>query len=108
MSEPAVRALAAFAIVLAYATLCLAVYVRQRRMRVANARAASAFAGNDTSEAALVLFASQTGQAEALAWQTARWLHEGGTPARLMPLNRADAKTLGNARRAFFIASTYG
>lgn len=108
MSEPTVRALAACATALAYTMLCLAVYFRQRQMRIANAQAASAFAGSDTSEAALVLFASQTGQAEALAWQTARWLHEGGMPAQLMPLNKVDANTLRNARRAFFIASTYG
>lgn len=108
MSEPTLRALAACAIVLAYATLCLAVYGRQRRARTVDARTASAFAGADAGEAALVLFATQTGHAETLAWQTARWLHESGTPARLMPLDKADVNVLRNARRAFFIASTYG
>lgn len=108
MSEAALRTLAASLTVLAYAALCFAVYWRQRGIRLANARAAAALAGGQGREQALVLFASQTGHAETLAWKTARWLHESGTPSRLMPLNEANAETLRQARRAFFIASTYG
>ncbi|PPJ40660.1 flavodoxin domain-containing protein, partial [Pseudoxanthomonas sp. KAs_5_3] len=52
--------------------------------------------------------ASQTGQAEAIAWQTARQLSAAGMPARVMELNTLDAPTLAAARRALFIASTYG
>ncbi|MBO9513315.1 MAG: flavodoxin domain-containing protein [Variovorax sp.] len=108
MNEFTWRAMAACMTVLAYAALCLHVYWRQRRLHLANARAAAVLAGGDGQAEALVLFASQTGQAEALAWKTARWLHEGGTPSRVMPLDEVDAPTLRAARRAFFIASTYG
>ncbi|SEB19113.1 sulfite reductase subunit alpha [Variovorax sp. YR216] len=108
MNDPAWRAIGAGMTVLAYAALCASVYWRQRRLRADNARAAAALAGGDTGQQALVLFASQTGNAETLAWKTARWLHERGTPSRLMPLNDADAETLRRAGSAYFIASTYG
>ncbi|MEJ8814879.1 sulfite reductase subunit alpha [Variovorax ureilyticus] len=108
MNDSAWRALGASMTVLAYAALCARVYWRQRRLRAANARAAAALAGGDAGQQALVLFASQTGNAETLAWKTARWLHERGTPSRLMPLNDVDAETLRSAGSAYFIASTYG
>ncbi|MBT2299750.1 flavodoxin domain-containing protein [Variovorax paradoxus] len=108
MTEATVRAMAAGSTVFAYLWLCLAVYGRQRRRHQATARAAAALAGDSPEQAALVLFASQTGQAEAIAWQTAGWLRAAGTPVRVMSLNEADTKTLRDASSALFIASTYG
>jgi sulfite reductase (NADPH) flavoprotein alpha-component len=108
MTEAVLRALAAGATVCAYATMCLAVYRRERDRRQAAARRAAALAGDGSSQAALVLFASQTGQAEALAWQTAGWLRDAGKPVRVIPLNEADAQTLRGAGSALFVASTYG
>lgn len=108
MTEPALRALAACLTVLAYMALCALIYRRQALRRDATAKRAAALAGSDPRAATLVLFASQTGQAEALAWQTGRWLHEAGTPARVMSLNDADAELLSRTPRALFIASTYG
>ncbi|BEP56029.1 sulfite reductase subunit alpha [Variovorax sp. V118] len=55
-----------------------------------------------------MLFASQTGQAETIAWQTARRLRAAGTAVRVMALNALDSATLASARRALFVASTYG
>ena len=108
MSDMLVRALGAGATLLGYAALCSAVFVRQRRRRNASRLAAQALAGDGTIEPALVLFASQTGQAESIAWETARWLDDAGTPTRVLPLDDVDAATLESATRAFFIASTYG
>ncbi|CAN7300799.1 MULTISPECIES: sulfite reductase subunit alpha [unclassified Variovorax] len=108
MTEATVRALAAGSTVCAYAGLCLAVYWRERRRNQVLARAAAALAGDGAEETALVLYASQTGQAEAIAWQTAGWLRAAGTPVRVMSLNEADTKTLRDASSALFIASTYG
>jgi sulfite reductase (NADPH) flavoprotein alpha-component len=108
MSEVVLRALAAGATVCAYAAMCLAVYRRERDRRRMAARTAAAMAGDGSSQAALVLFASQTGQAEALAWQTAGWLRDAGKPVRVIPLNEADAQTLSGAGSALFVASTYG
>lgn len=108
MTEATVRAMAAGSTVFAYLWLCLAVYWRHRRRHQATARAAAALAGDGPEQAALVLFASQTGQAESIAWQTARWLRASGTPVRVMSLNEADAMTLRDASSAHFIVSTYG
>lgn len=107
MSLDVVRSAAAGGTVLAYATLCAAIWWRERRRHAASAAAASALAG-DGAAPALILFASQTGQAEALAWQTARGLHASGLAVRVLALNALDADTLRTASRALFVASTYG
>ena len=107
MSPDVVRSAAAGGTVLAYAVLCAAIWWRERRRHATKAVAAEALAGGGTSPA-LVAFASQTGQAEALAWQTARGLHALGTPVRVLALNALDADALRTTQRAIFIASTYG
>jgi sulfite reductase (NADPH) flavoprotein alpha-component len=56
----------------------------------------------------LVVYASQTGNAEYLARQTAATLSTGGLSARALPISGLDAATLSAATRALFIASTYG
>jgi len=109
MSEPALRALAACLTVLGYAALCCAIYLREQRRKGLDARRGALLAtAAEGRTPTLVLHASQTGQAEALAWRTARWLHDAGSPALVKSLNEADAHTLSNARQALFIASTYG
>lgn len=110
MTEPSLRVLAAGFTVLAYAALCLTIWFRHRGLRLAGARTAASLAGDgkDRSTPLLVLFASQTGSAEAVAWQTGRALHAQGTACRVIALNALDAQTLQSARRALFIASTYG
>jgi sulfite reductase (NADPH) flavoprotein alpha-component len=111
MTDAVLRALAASGTVAGYVLLCLAIWQRQRQRYAANVCAAAALddsSAHGNQPATLVLFASQTGQAEAIAWQTARQLHAAGTPARVMALNTVDATTLADARRAVFVASTYG
>ena len=108
MTEAMLRALGAGATAAAYAALCLAVWVRQRRLRTAAVREAAALSADDNAPPTLVLFASQTGQAEAIAWQTARQLRAAGTSVRVMELNALDAATLGSAGHALFVVSTYG
>ncbi|VTY39886.1 Sulfite reductase [NADPH] flavoprotein alpha-component [Xylophilus ampelinus] len=105
LSEP-LRWAAAGASVAAYSALCAGIWWRERKRAAAAAADAAALAGE--GDAVLMVHASQTGQAEALAWDSARWLHAGGTPVRVVALNALDATTLGQARRACFIASTYG
>jgi sulfite reductase (NADPH) flavoprotein alpha-component len=56
----------------------------------------------------LVVYASQTGNAEYLARQTAATLATGGLSARAMSIPDLDAATLATTTRALFIASTYG
>lgn len=108
MSIDAIRSVAAGGTVVAYAALCAAIWWRERLRAVAATAASNALAGDGGAEPVLVAFASQTGQAEAIAWQTARWLHAAGTPARVLALDAVDAATLTGTRRALFVASTYG
>ena len=56
----------------------------------------------------LVAYASQTGQAEAIARETARLLHTAGEPVHLCALGEVDAALLARTRIALFVASTYG
>lgn len=106
----AARWAAAAAVLLCYVLLCAAVVWRQRRLRLQAADAAAALAGGGGAGEALLLVAhaSQTGQAEELAWQTAQALHVAGLPVQLRALGEVDAETLRGVRRALFITSTYG
>ena len=56
----------------------------------------------------LVVYASQTGNAEYLARQTAATLCAGGLDARAVCMSALDPAALAGATRALFIASTYG
>ena len=109
MTDAALRALGASTTLLAYAMLCLAVYRRQRHRAAQQRQMAATLAGDGRrGPPTLVLYGSQTGEAEAIAWQTASWLRDGGQAARVLSLNETSAAELRDARRALFIASTYG
>ncbi len=56
----------------------------------------------------LIGFASQSGFAEQLAWQTAGQLQAAGHGVRVEPLGRIDRQTLSEAQRALFVVSTFG
>lgn len=108
MTEATLRALGAGATTAAYAALCLAIYARRLRGRTAAALEAAALTSDDREPPTLVLFASQTGQAESIARQTALQLRATGTSVRLLELNALDSATLASATRALFVVSTYG
>lgn len=82
-----------------YLAMCLAIW----RARAA-ARGGAAGGHSDW----LVVHASQTGAAEALAGQTAATLRTGGQSARAMCMSELGPDALSNAGRVLFIASTYG
>lgn len=82
-----------------YLAMCLAIW----RARAA-ARRGAASGHSDW----LVVHASQTGAAEALAGQTAATLRTGGLTARAMCMSELGLDALSNAGRVLFIASTYG
>ncbi len=107
------RALAAGAVVFAYAVLCGFIIWRERRARRAAAleRAALAPAVGDAQADGpvwLIAFASQTGFAEQIAWQSARLFHTAGVPVRLLALGELTLQELARTERALFIVSTYG
>ena len=56
----------------------------------------------------LIAFASQTGYAEQIAWQTASSLREANVPMRVRPLAEVSVAELRAAERALFVVSTYG
>ncbi|PLY39520.1 oxidoreductase [Janthinobacterium sp. ROICE36] len=93
------------ALSLSYAGVCLAPWLRARARRRAAAAAKAALAN---SPAWLVAYASQTGNAEELATQTAHSLQLAGIPVRLCALAEVTAVDLQQAERALFLVSTYG
>ena len=56
----------------------------------------------------LVSYASQSGQAERLAWHAAGQLQAAGLAVQVQPLGRVDASHLATAQRALFVLSTFG
>ncbi|WP_431100707.1 sulfite reductase subunit alpha [Roseateles noduli] len=105
LSRPAVALL----LIALYLLMCAAVWWRhRRRLRQAADAAAALLPAADAGPPVLVLHASQTGQAEEIAWQTAKALHLAGMPVRVAALGEIDQEALRGARHALFIASTYG
>ncbi len=100
------RVALALVVVASYLAGCGWLWWRHRQaLRAEQARQASESRQDD---AILVLHASQTGQAQRLAEETARRLQAAGKPVRLLALGALDAPTLQQARQALFIASTTG
>lgn len=56
----------------------------------------------------LIGFASQSGFAEQLAWQTAGQLQASGLPVRVQPLSALTEDDVQNASNALFVVSTFG
>ena len=135
VADSAMRLVAAAAVVAAYLVLCASVfYLEQRRRRIARGETAALTgaplplrgfppSGSEPSfgrpcgglmpaaqdvAPVLVAFASQTGTARSLAWQTARSLHVAGVPSRVLALSEMVADDLQQARRVLFLVSTYG
>ncbi|WP_369060318.1 sulfite reductase subunit alpha [Caulobacter sp. 73W] len=100
------RLLWATAAILAYVLFCVGVAVRRALLRRRARREADALAGG--GEAVLVVYASQTGFAEDLAWTTAKALQMGEVGARVLSISDLTAEDLAGAKRALFVASTTG
>ena len=83
-------------------------YLDRRRKKRAASAARASLNGNDSAGGWLVGFASQSGFAEQLAWQSAGQLQAAGIPVRVEPLSRLDADSLRQTRKALFVVSTFG
>ncbi|SEN34545.1 sulfite reductase (NADPH) flavoprotein alpha-component [Duganella sp. CF517] len=88
-----------------YGLACLLPYLRHRRKRQAALRAKAEAAA---APGWIVAYASQTGNAEALAQQTLATLRLAGIAAQLSELSELDADDLRRAERILFLVSTYG
>lgn len=83
-------------------------YLDRRRKKRAVKAARGTVSGGASSESWLIGFASQSGFAEQLAWQTAGQLQAAGLPVRVEPLAKLDESALQQAQRALFVVSTFG
>lgn len=79
---------------------------RRKKQMIRRSRAAVVTGGGDSQW--LIGFASQSGYAEQLAWQTAGQLQEAGHAVEVAPLARLDAAKLKQTDQALFVVSTFG
>ncbi|MGE7958656.1 PepSY domain-containing protein [Pseudomonas sp. NPDC089530] len=80
---------------------------RRKKRQIKDARQGLDTSSNDAA-AWLIGFASQSGFAEQLAWQTAGQLQAAGVPANVRPLASVSEQDLLNAQNALFVVSTFG
>ncbi|MFG1423746.1 PepSY domain-containing protein [Roseixanthobacter liquoris] len=85
-------------------------YLDRRKKKRAARAAAAPVAALPAPEAApvLVAYASQTGTAERLAWQSASALQAAGLPVTVTSLAGLAPEALANTKRALFVVSTFG
>jgi sulfite reductase (NADPH) flavoprotein alpha-component len=85
-------------------------YLDRRRKKREIAMARGALAGHIDSNAPawLIGFASQSGFAEQLAWQTAGQLQSAGLPVRVQRLADMTEQDLNQSQNALFVVSTFG
>lgn len=80
---------------------------RRKKRQIKQARQGFAATASD-APSWLIGFASQSGFAEQLAWQTAGQLQAAGLPVRVQPLAAIKEDDLQNAGNALFVVSTFG
>jgi len=101
------RMLAAALVALLYLVFCSVIFLRYRRRQLVAQQSLNSIdvASADT---VLIAFASQTGFAEQLAWQSAQALQAGGVAVRVSALAQLELAQLRAARRVLFVVSTTG
>lgn len=105
-SENPVRHAWALALALVFGFAWRVGALRRARKRDASSSEASP---DRIEHGSLAIFhATQTGEAEVLAYRTRDALRAAGTPAHVLPLSDLDGDTLASLHRALFIASTTG
>ena len=80
---------------------------RRKKKQIKNARKDLA-QPDSTASAWLIGFASQSGFAEQLAWQTAGQLQAAGLPVKVQPLAEVSEQDLRDSSHALFVVSTFG
>ncbi len=83
-------------------------YLDRRRKQRGVAAARSGLLSDGGNDAWLIGYASQSGFAEQLAWQSAGQLQAAGHAVRVEPLARLDRASLEQTRKALFVVSTFG
>lgn len=80
---------------------------RRKKRQVRDARKGLT-ANQSDAPAWLIGFASQSGFAEQLAWQTAGQLQAAGLPVKVQPLGSVSQDDLRQSQNALFVVSTFG
>jgi len=80
---------------------------RRKKRQVRDARKGLG-ANHSDAPAWLIGFASQSGFAEQLAWQTAGQLQAAGLPVKVQPLGSVSQQDLCESEHALFVVSTFG
>ncbi|GAB5340785.1 PepSY domain-containing protein [Pseudomonas fluorescens] len=80
---------------------------RRKKRQVRDARRGLG-ANHSDAPAWLIGFASQSGFAEQLAWQTAGQLQAAGMPVNVQPLGNVSQDDLTRSENALFVVSTFG
>ena len=80
---------------------------RRKKRQIRDARK-SLSARHSDAPAWLIGFASQSGFAEQLAWQTAGQLQAAGLPVKVQPLGSVSQDDLRQSENALFVVSTFG
>ena len=81
---------------------------RRKKRDIESARRDVAVDGPDDAASWLICFASQSGFAEQLAWQTAGQVQASGLPVRVKRLGELIEDDLGKSHNILFIVSTFG
>lgn len=102
------RMYGAMGLVAAYAGMCWGIGSRVRRQRLVDEAQSQLSQGDAQAPAVLVAYASQTGQAEALARATAKMLVEGGLQVRLLPVEKLTTELLQEYAHSLWMLSTTG
>lgn len=80
---------------------------RRKKRQIKDARKGLEQPGSD-APAWLIGFASQSGFAEQLAWQTAGQMQAAGLPVKVQPLADVSEQDLRDSSNALFVVSTFG
>ncbi len=81
---------------------------RRRKKRQVRAARGNVTSNTASGDSWLIGFASQSGLAEQLAWQSAGQLQAAGLPVQVRALAELGESDLRQARRALFVVSTFG
>lgn len=81
---------------------------RRKKRDIRQARGGLVATPSSDSPSWLIAFASQSGFAEQLAWQTASQLQAAGLPVRVQRLGELTEQDLNQSRNALFVVSTFG
>lgn len=83
-------------------------YFDRRKKKRSSKSAAAGVANAHTDADFWVVYATQTGTAEQLAWNTATILQSGGIKASVKNISALDKTTLESAKKILFLVSTFG